>query len=131
MATQPYIKMLSSPNTQYDLPHPAARDGYSVETQYLGGVRRMANGAVAVDLVQTGAKRKVSLTWNVLTAAERVTVMNAFAALKTDACEFRSPENETFNVTRDPDNPKLHFDATVAANGALRWRGTLYLVEAV
>lgn len=129
MATQPYIKMLVSPNTQYNLPHPAARDGYSVEPQYLGGVRRMANGAVAIDLVQPGAKRKVQLTWTLLTATEKTTVANAFAALKTDACEFRDPEGNVLNVTRDPDNAGLKFEAVVAAGGALRWRATLYLAE--
>jgi hypothetical protein len=128
---QPYIKTLTGTITTHLLPNPAAKDGYSEELQYLGGSRRMANGAVAIDLVQSSAKRKVSITWALLTAGEKTTVTAAFAALKTDACEFRDPDGNVFNVTRDPDNPDVKFDAVVAAGGALRWRCTMQLVEVV
>lgn len=129
MAFQPYIKMLTSPSTKYDLPHPGSRDGYSVEWEYLGGIRRMANGSVAIDLVQATGKRRVSLTWPLLTGSEKATVVAAFDLLKSAACEMRDPDGNVFNVTRDPSNPALKFDAVVAAGGALRWRCTMYLVE--
>jgi hypothetical protein len=132
MATQPRIgsNVAGAINTHYTLlPHVAAADGYSETIAYRGGMRRMADGTVTIDLVSANAKRKFRLSWPGLTDSDKNTLVTAYAWLDDGYAQFLSPTNTTYNVNRDPDSPGMTMDSFMQGGGSLRWRVTLYLEE--
>lgn len=112
------------------LPQVSATDGYTETLDYRGGMRRMANGSVTIDLVASSVKRKFRLTWPGLTDAQKGTVTTAFATIDDSSASFTAPTGTSYTVTRDPDSPGLTFDSYMQGGGAMRWRCTMYLEEA-
>lgn len=115
------------------LPYAASADGYGEGYEYRGGMRRMADGSVVVDLVQASGKRRFRLFWPSLTNTQKESIITAFSAIKDTSGSFTAPTGTVYTVTRDPEAPDLQFDAFGVADGSgshnLRYRCTMYLVE--
>ena len=122
MATTPTL-------ASYTLPPPTADGGYKVKDDFRGYGSTMADGSVVFDLVNASVKRTFTLRWNALTATERGTIETAFGAIKNASGAFVGPDGTSCNVTRDPSNQSIEFEAYVVAGGALRYRAELTLRE--
>jgi hypothetical protein len=102
------------------------------ETPILRGApAEMADGSVRFELVQSGAKRDFVLSYDMLTTAQKATLITAWTALATSysASNFTSIDGTTYTVTRHPDQKELAFDAVSAAGPTLYWKAELKLRE--
>lgn len=71
---------------------------YSVNSQYVGGVVTLANGAIRRDLMVSGAKRRFSLAWVALTDAQLATVRTQYALAVAGDVAFVGPDGASCNV---------------------------------
>lgn len=115
------------------LPWPQQDGGYQVRYEYRGGASVMADGSMLYDLVASGAKRVITLTWVHLDEDDRNTVMTELAALGTASLPLANPEGDTVTVTLD-ENMTLPTWATVGVpDGSggqnLRFSGSVTLRE--
>lgn len=109
------------------LPYPS---GYRERVGYRGGFTELADGTVAVDLVNVNAKREFTVTWRGLTSAQKTTVETAFATVKSASATFLSPTNVSYTVTRSPDQAEIEWEAIKQNSTTLRWNVTMQLREA-
>ena len=79
------------------LPWPQNENGYQVRYEYRGGVSVMADGSLSFDLVATGLKRVITLTWINISETDRDTVMTRLAALGTSSDTLVTPENDSIH----------------------------------
>lgn len=103
--------------------------GYRIRETYRGAVRRLATGTPQIDLVDTTVKRQFELSWRLLTDAQKTTISNAYAALKSGSASFTGPDGATATVVRDPSQKSLEWQHSTAAGGVNRWATTLLLEE--
>jgi len=118
MATQPILAGTT-------LAHPSA---FSEEVEFRGTSVEMASGAQSTDLVVAAAKRRFSVTWQTLTAAEKADIITAFTAIKQASGSFTSPDSTVYTVTRAGD-AVLNFEYVQIAGGNFRYAGSLQLRE--
>lgn len=123
MATTPVL-------AGYTLPQVAAKNGFKYSLEYWGGMQQMADGSVAVDLVNDNVKRRFELTWKNITSAQRDTVVSAFHAIRKSSANLTAPDGQTATVTRSPQQQSLDWDPEIKGDGSILWSGTLRLVEA-
>lgn len=114
-------------------PWPQRDGGYQVRYEYRGGVAVMADGSLNFDLVASGSKRVITLTWVHLTETDRNTVMTRLSSLGTSSATLVSPENDSITVTLD-DNMTLPTWATIGVSDGsggqdLRYSGSVTLRE--
>ena len=112
------------------LPWPQNENGYQVRYEYRGGVSVMADGSLSFDLVATGLKRVITLTWINISETDRDTVMTRLAALGTSSDTLVTPENDSITVTLD-DGMTLPTWSTVGAKGnsVMLYSGSVTLRE--
>ena len=112
------------------LPWPQNENGYQVRYEYRGGVSVMADGSLSFDLVATGSKRVITLTWINISETNRDTVMTRLAALGTSSATLVTPENDSITVTLD-DGMTLPTWSTVGAKGnsVMLYSGSVTLRE--
>lgn len=123
MATTPVL-------AGYTLPQVAANRGYNYSVEYWGGMTQMADGSMAIDLVNDSAKRKFELTWKNITTAQKATVESAFNAIRKASASFTGPDGQTATVTRSAAQAVLKWDTELKGDGTILWSGSLTLVEA-
>lgn len=115
------------------LPWPQQDGGYRVRYEYRGGSSVMADGSVLFDLVATGSKRIVTLTWINISETDRDTVMTRLAALGTSSAALVSPENDSITVTLDENMTLPDWTAIGVPDGSgglnLRYTGSVTLRE--
>ena len=109
------------------LPSPS---GYRERVGYRGGFTEMADGTLAVDLVNTNAKREFTVTWKGLNDTQKGAVETAFATVKSASATFLSPTNVSYTVTRSPDQSEIEWEALKQNSTTLRWNTTMTLREA-
>ena len=104
-----------------------ASDGYAEKLNYRGVQTEMASGAVVTDLVTADVKIEFTLSWTMITIAERVTIDAALEVIKSSyaASNFTAPTGTVYTVTRDGG---ISWSGRAVADG-LRWDGTLKLRE--
>ena len=113
------------------LPWPQNENGYQVRYEYRGGVSVMADGSLSFDLVATGSKRVITLTWVNISETDRDTVMTRLAALGTSSATLVTPEGTPgITVTLD-DGMTLPTWSTVGAKGnsVMLYSGSVTLRE--
>ena len=112
------------------LPWPQNENGYQVRYEYRGGVSVMADGSLSFDLVATGSKRVITLTWINISETNRDTVMTRLAALGTSSATLVTPENDSITVTLD-DGMTLPTWSAVGAKGnsVMLYSGSVTLRE--
>lgn len=112
------------------LPWPQNENGYDLRWEYRGGVSTMANGGLAFDLVATGAKRVVTLTWINISETDRDTVMTRLSSLGTGSATLKTPENDSFTVTLDENMTLPRWTAVGAKGGTVMlYTGSVTLRE--
>jgi len=115
------------------LPWPQQDGGYRVRYEYRGGASVMANGAVNYDLVASGMKRVVSLTWINLSATDRDTVQTRLTSLGTSSATLVTPENASITVTLDENMTLPDWNSVGVPDGSggqnLRYSGSVTLRE--
>lgn len=115
------------------LPWPQHDGGYQVRYEYRGGVMQMANGALNFDLVATGSKRVITLTWIHLSATDRDTVMTRLSSLGTSSATLVTPENASITVTLDENMTLPTWNTIGVPDGSggqnLRYTGSVTLRE--
>jgi len=93
----------------------------------------MANGAVNYDLVASGMKRVVSLTWINLSATDRDTVQTRLTSLGTSSATLVTPENASITVTLDENMTLPDWNSVGVPDGSggqnLRYSGSVTLRE--
>lgn len=109
------------------LPYPS---GYRERVGYRGAFSEMADGTVAVDLVNVNAKREFTVTWRAITAANKTTIETAFATVKNASATFLAPTNTSYTVTRHPDQAEIEFEAIKQNSTTLRFNVEMRLREA-
>lgn len=109
------------------LPYPS---GYRERVGYRGAFSEMADGTVAVDLVNTNAKREFTVVFKGLSGTDKGTVETAFATVKSASATFLSPTNVSYTVTRHPDQPEIEWEALKVNSTTLRFNVELRLREA-
>ena len=109
----------------YTLPHPT---GYSEKHGFRGAVAEMADGSVQFDVVNDSIKKVYSLTWVLLTDAQKSTLESAFGALKLSSAFFTPPSGASMtSVTRVGPLDGV-FTAASTAEG-MRWNCSIELRE--
>lgn len=115
------------------LPWPQHDGGYQVRYEYRGGGAKMINGNLNFDLVATGSKRVITLTWVHLTEAERDTVMTRLSSLGTSSATLKTPEwasvADDIIVTLDDNMTLPTWTAVLVAGASLRYSGSVTLRE--
>lgn len=111
------------------LPWPQHDGGYQVRYEYRGGVAKMINGNLNFDLVATGSKRVITLTWLHLTSTDRDTVMTRLSSLGTSSATLVTPENASITVTLDENMTLPTWTAILVAGASLRYSGSVTLRE--
>jgi hypothetical protein len=90
----------------------------------------MASGALVRDLVVNATKRRFTLRWPALTAAERTNVLAAYALLRDGTSRtYIAPDGASYSVVlAEGGEPRF---AVVATKGGstLLWSGSLVLEE--
>lgn len=110
----------------YTLPVPS---GYEEVGGYRGGSVQLASGGIHFDVVDSTYKRTWLLTWRGLTAAQKSTILAAYAAIKTGAVAFAGPDGAAANVTRSPGQTDLVWAAKATPAGTWLWETTMELRE--
>lgn len=109
----------------YTLPHPS---GYSEKHGFRGAVAEMSDGSMNFDVVTDSIKKVYTLTWVLLTDAQKATLESAFAALKLSPAFFTPPSGAAItSVTRIGPLDAV-FTAANSAEG-LRWNCSIELRE--
>jgi len=120
------------------LPWPQQDGGYRVRYEYRGGANVMADGSVLYDLVATGSKRVITLTWVHLNETDRNTVMTRLSSLGTSSATLKTPEWESsptddITVTLDENMTLPDWTAISVPDGSgdteLRYSGSVTLRE--
>lgn len=99
------------------LPQVGHSDSYTEIGELRGSDVIMASGAIATDLVQSGAKTKFELRWVALDETQVTAVRTAWATVITASVAFTSPLGGSFNVTRDEGSKELEVKWNRAASG--------------
>lgn len=121
----------------HDLPHVSEfRHGLD----YTSVPLRMANGYVVWqtfilqgDDNDSHPWHRIVVGWNKLTIGEKNILASVFGSLRSNVRgTFRSPDNQTYTVTIDPDRPEWEFESFKAmTNGVptLYYRTTISLLQ--
>lgn len=109
----------------YTLPHPSE---YSEKQAYRGAVAEMADGSVQFDVVNDSIKKLYTLTWVLLTDAQKSTLETAFAALKLSPAFFTPPSGAAMTSVTRVGPLDAVFSATNTAEG-MRWNCSIELRE--
>lgn len=107
-----------------NLPAPSE---YKEQRQFRGAMAQMADGSVAFDLVNTAAKRVFTLTWKLLSDANKVVIESVYDAMMMVAVDFTSPSGAAATVVTRTEN-EIAFDVVNVAAG-LRWNVSMELRE--
>lgn len=75
----------------------------SITRQMIGGGERSANGTFLLDYASTTLKRKVVLSWRLLTSAQRTSILAKVADCITAARTLVLPDSTSITVIYDPD----------------------------
>ena len=94
-----------------------------------GKGRRMANGAVKFQYVESSAKEGFTLTWPALTSAQKSTLETAYDTLTASSSTYIDHNSVSRTVTLDEANMILTTNEIKAA-GSNRWQCSIALVEA-
>lgn len=103
-----------------------SEQSYSIE--YRGGTLRMADGSIVHDLVDTTARYRFRLSWTLITAAQKSTILTAYAGIKNATATYVSIENTSHTVTR-PDGGEPDVMPIVTAGGDVKFNLSLELIE--
>lgn len=106
----------------------APPSAYSKRTEYVGASTTLANGKLRRDLVQSQAKRRFTLAWTRLNAAQLAAVEAAYDAAVKGEVSFVGPDGVACTVTAGP-QPSASFEGWVSARTVF-FRGSLELYEA-
>ena len=94
-----------------------------------GTVQRMANGALVRDLVQSGAKNRFALTFDMLTDVQKSAVRSGVATVRDgSSVTFLAPTGTSYTVVL-ADGGEPEWEAVSLRGTELRWRGTIELEE--
>jgi len=74
----------------------------SITHEMLGGGKRSANGTYLLDYSSTSLKRKVVLSWRLLTSAERTAIFAKIALCIQSARVLVLPDSTSITVFYDP-----------------------------
>lgn len=114
-------------------PWPQQDGGYRVRYEYRGGTSVMANGSVLFDLVASGSKRVITLTWVNINSTDRDLVMTRLSSLGMSSATLVTPENASITVTLDENMTLPDWVALGVPDGAgaqvLRYSGSVTLRE--
>jgi len=88
----------------------------------------MSDGTIVTDLVASGAKRRFTLDWRLLTSAQLTNIETAFASIDDSSGAFVSPENVNYTVTQDDREPDLGV-TVMYYNGTARYNVHMVLRE--
>lgn len=112
------------------LPWPQHEGGYELEYEYRGGAHTMADGSVTYDLVASGMKRVITLTWINISQTDRDTVMTRLTSLGLGSATLVPPEGGSITVTLD-ENMSLPRWTSIGARGntVLLYTGSVRLRE--
>jgi len=107
------------------LPPPS---GYTINDAYIGSAALLANGNLGRDLVVSGPKMRITLSWVALTTTDLATVRDAYADAVAGTVAFVGPDGTSCSVHAGQ-NPQVSTEAYKVASG-LRWRCSIELWEA-
>lgn len=102
---------------------------YDEENFTKGTVKRMANGALVRDLVQSGAKNRFMLDFDMLTDAQRTSVRSGVATVRDgSSVTFLAPTGTSYTVVL-AEGGEPEWEAVPLRGTELRWRGAIKLEE--
>ena len=101
-----------------DLPWPQQDGGYQIEYEYRGEVVEMADGSHNIDLVASGLKRVVTLTWVNISQTDKNTIQTILGTVGTSSTTLKTVENESFSVTLPTIKPVIRWTSIGTPNGS-------------
>ncbi len=120
--------MAANPLTLAGLTLPPAQT-CNTQLEWIGGAVALAAGGLRRDLLQPGPKRRISLAWTLLTAAELTPILTAYTAAVAADVPFTGPDSVPLTVNAGT-SPGVRYEAVNVAGGALRFHASLELFEA-
>jgi hypothetical protein len=106
----------------------APPNGYTINDTYIGTAALLANGTLGRDLVVSGTKMKITLSWTALSTSELSTIRTQYANAVAAAVTFVGPDGTSCSVHAGQ-QAQISTEAYKAAGG-LRWRCSIELWEA-
>ena len=105
----------------------AVPNRYKQTFGYRGSTSIMADGSMTTDLVNTNAKVKWEMGWDWLTAAQVITLENAFGSIKNASGAFTDVDGGSYTVTLDDGFLELEFEMKKVAGNNQRFATTIKL----
>ena len=105
----------------------AVPNRYKQTFGYRGGTSIMADGSMTTDLVSTSAKVRWEMGWDWLTAAQVITLENAFGAIKSASGALTDVDGASYTVTLDDGFLELEIEMKKVAGNNQRYAATLKL----
>lgn len=100
----------------------------SVTHEMLGGGKRSANGTYLLDYTSTTLKRKVVLSWRLLTSAEKAAIMAKVALCIQGARTMVLPDSTSIDVFYDPSSQPT--ETTIRDASGYKYNLQIAFVEA-
>ena len=105
----------------------AVPNKYKQTFGYRGGTSIMADGTLSTDLVSTSSKVRWEMGWDWLTAAQVITLQNAFGSIKNTSGTLTDVDTTQYTVTLDDGFLELEIEMKKTAGNNQRFATTLKL----